>query len=374
MVRWIILASLVVILTVAGTFVVSYVPDASPEPAIALHKTPEGPPPKLELVGPPQFDFGTMPKRTDGAHSWEIKNVGEGPLEIWLEDTSCSCTVAKLADDKKTGAAAKKSVTVPPGESTPIEVSWNTKEWIAFGQTATLGTNDPKQRSVTLRVRGKVLMPVAIEPSETVAFPSVSYEESSRSNLKILSPDQAGLKLTKVTSSKPGLVVTDVKPMTPEEIKELGVLSGYHLIVEVKPGLPLGPFREEVVIQTDHPKQPEVKLAVSGRVMGPISVTPEKLGMPNVGSREGASRDVSLVVRGGKETHIEVAYAPEKLKVAVVPDKASRVPGRYRMTVTVPPGTPGGLVDDRIVLKTDHPQAGEIKIPVSIYVTRSGPG
>ena len=44
------------------------------------------------------------------------------------------------------------------------------------------------------------------------------------------------------------------------------------------------------------------------------------------------------------------------------------------MTVTVPPGTPGGLVDDRIVLKTDHPQAGEIKIPVSIYVTRSGPG
>ncbi len=155
-----------------------------------------------------------MPKRTEGAHSWEIKNVGEGPLELWLEETSCSCTVAKLADEKKAGAAAKKSVTVPPGQSTPIEVSWNTKEWISFGQTATLGTNDPKQRSVTLRVRGKVLMPVAVEPSETVAFPSMSYDEGSRSSLKILSPDQAGLKLTKVTTSKPGLVVTEVKPMT----------------------------------------------------------------------------------------------------------------------------------------------------------------
>ena len=91
--------------------------------------------------------------------------------------------------------------------------------------------------------------------------------------------------------------------MTPEEIKALGVQSGYTPDVEVKPGMPLGPFREELLIQTDHPKQPEVKVASGGAGDGADHRIPEKLGCRTSRSREGASRDVSLVVRGGKETH-----------------------------------------------------------------------
>jgi len=154
MVRWIILACVVVVLTVVGTLAVMYSPDASIEPAFELHKA-EGPPPKLELVGPPEFNFGTMPKRSDGAHSWEVKNVGAGVLDLWLEETSCSCTVAKLADEKLTGAGgAKKTVKIPQGKSTQIEVSWETRDWNNFGQTVTLGTNDPEKSTITLIVKG----------------------------------------------------------------------------------------------------------------------------------------------------------------------------------------------------------------------------
>ncbi len=56
--------------------------------------------------------------------------------------------------------------------------------------------------------------------------------------------------------------------MTPEEIQKLKVKSGYALAIEVKPGLPVGPFREELVIQTDHPDQPEVKVTVVGQDHG----------------------------------------------------------------------------------------------------------
>jgi hypothetical protein len=374
MIRWIILACVVVVLTVAGTLAIVYSPDPAIEPAIVLHKGDEIPP-KLVLVGPPEFNFGTMPKRTDGAHSWEVKNVGAGVLDLWLEETSCSCTVAKLADEKLTGAGgAKKTVKIPPGKSTQIEVSWETRDWNSFGQTVTLGTNDPEKSTITLIVRGKVLLPVAVEPSNTVSFANVSNEETHRASITILSPDQAGLKLTKVVSSKPGLIVAEVLPMTPEQINTLKVKSGYTMAIEVKPGMPLGSFREELLIQTDHPNQSEVKVTVAGKMTGPITVFPEKLEMFNVASRQGASRDLSLMVRGGRETHFEVARAPEKVKVAIVPDDSSRTKGRYRMTVTVPSGTPAGFVDDRIVLKTDHPQVGEVKIPVSIYISRSGAG
>ena len=121
-------------------------------------------------------------------------------------------------------------------------------------------------------------------------------------------------------SSKPGLIVAEAKPMTTEELATLKVKSGYTMSIAIKPGMPQGPFREELVIQTNHPDQPEVKVTVAGTMTGPITVYPEKLEMLNVASREGASREFSLMVRGGKETQFEVARASEKVKVAIVRD------------------------------------------------------
>ena len=44
------------------------------------------------------------------------------------------------------------------------------------------------------------------------------------------------------------------------------------------------------------------------------------------------------------------------------------------MTVTVPPGTAPGPVDGEIILKTDHPSARELKVPVSILISSSSSG
>jgi hypothetical protein len=38
------------------------------------------------------------------------------------------------------------------------------------------------------------------------------------------------------------------------------------------------------------------------------------------------------------------------------------------MKVTVPPGMPPGQILDYIVLKTDHPKAGELKIPLAVSI------
>jgi len=55
--------------------------------------------------------------------------------------------------------------------------------------------------------------------------------------------------------------------------------------------------------------------------------------------------------------------------VAIAPEDRPGAMGKYRMTVTVPPGLSPGLVDEPIVLKTDHPKGGEVRIPVMIYVS-----
>ena len=40
----------------------------------------------------------------------------------------------------------------------------------------------------------------------------------------------------------------------------------------------------------------------------------------------------------------------------------------------MPPGTPAGEIDGDIVLKTDHPKASELKIPVIILISNAIPG
>ena len=366
MVRWVILAVAVVALTALATFAVAFLPD-SESGAFVPAKTRTGPQPKVELDQDPIHQFGKMSQHSTGKHTWNIKNVGAADLELWMEGKpTCSCTIAKLENGQK--------AVVRPGESTAIELEWNTKDFERdnYSQGATFGTNDPDRPTFHLTVAGKVAPAVIVYPTPTIQFPTISNEESHHARLAVFSPDRPGLKLTKLATSKPGLIVAEAAPMTPEEAKQLKTEAGYRVSVEIKPGMPQGAFQEEVVIQTDHPKQPEVKLSLAGIMIGPISVVPEGLRIPDVSGLKGAQRELTLLVRGDHQTHFEVAHAPAKLQVAIARDDSPTFKGRYRMTVTVPPGTPVGPIKDSIILKTDHPQAREVKIPVNIRVSRSG--
>jgi Protein of unknown function (DUF1573) len=367
MTRWISLACALIVLTGAATFVYQTLPDAVPEPTIELHgRKDTGPPPRLELVGDPIHNFGTMVVEVKGSHAWEFKNVGVGPLEVWLEQTTCSCTVATLkSDDGKTN----KKVTVPPGGSTPIEVTWEGHRWGAFGHKATLGTNDPDRPEVELTVHGKMIAPVDVQPSETIAFPDFPQEEGHRTKLAIVSSDLPDLKLIRIETSRPDLIKVQATPMAAAELERRKVKSGYDLTVEIKPGMAMGRFTEGLMIDTNHPRRSEMKLTIAGTVIGPIRVVPDRLQMISVASHKGASKDLALIVRGDRETHFEVASRPEGVAVTITRDEKSGAKGRYRLTVTVPPGTPPGVLSHPIVLKTDHPQVAEVRIPVSIIVS-----
>jgi Protein of unknown function (DUF1573) len=368
MLRWITLASALIIAIGAAVFIYDMLPEPVPEPTMEPTSRPsDGPPPKLEVVGGNSHHFEDMLVGTKSSHSWEFKNVGAGPLEVWLEETTCSCTVAML---KSAEGGSSKRITIAPGRSAPIEVSWEARKPGKFGQAATLGTTDPDDRSVILSILGMVLLPVEVRPSESITLPDAFAEESRRTTLTIVSINRPELKLMKISSSRPGLIVAEAKPMSPEELARLKVKSGYNLAVEIKPGLPPGRFSEEVLIETDHPGRPSLKVALAGNTLGPISAFPPRIEMPNVASRGGASQDLALIVRGGSlETHFEVVSKPEKLRVAISRDEKPEAKGRYRLTVTVPPGTTPGPVRDPIVLKTDHPKVKELRIPVSIFVS-----
>jgi Protein of unknown function (DUF1573) len=369
MLRWIVLAVVVVALTGLATFLSVNAPadyaKVAPAPIVT-----KGPHPIVEVVEPLIHEFGTMAQLTTGTHTWEFKNQGDADLELWFESSTCSCTVAKLKNGDE-----KKTLVVKPKDSTTIDLEWQTKTFHdEYSKGATIGTNDPNRPAVSISVHGKVHPPIMMLPGESITFNTIANDELHYAKIAIFSKDHPDFKITKLLTSRPEFLVAKPEPLTEDQAKQINVKAGYQIVLELKAGMPIGRFQDELLIETNHPLKSEVKATITGNVTGPISVIPERLRMPSVSGREGATREMTIQVRGGKPTKFTVASHPEKVQVDIKPDDTPTQKGRYKLTVTVPKGTAPGPVESEIILKTDHPAAAEIKIPVTILIGNSETG
>ena len=172
----------------------------------------KGPQPKVEIASPLIYDFGTMSQHRKNSHVWEIKNAGEADLEIWLEESTCSCTIAKLQLPARPEGepGPKPRVRVKPNETTPIAVDWDTKTFQnpSYSQGVTIGTTDPAKPTFTLTVKGVVYPPVQVYPPEMINLAAISNEEVSRTAVAVYSMDMPTMKVTKVSTGRPGHLQT----------------------------------------------------------------------------------------------------------------------------------------------------------------------
>jgi hypothetical protein len=61
-----------------------------------------------------QFDFGAVANTGPVSHTFQVHNIGQGPLEITGVATSCGCTSAAVAEDR-----------LAPGTSTDLTVTYD---------------------------------------------------------------------------------------------------------------------------------------------------------------------------------------------------------------------------------------------------------
>ncbi|QEH34212.1 hypothetical protein OJF2_27470 [Aquisphaera giovannonii] len=365
MLRWVILSVAVVVLAAVGTLVSQFAGSSGADWDLPAVNRTKGPQPKLVIEGPLTHEFGDMATQKVSTHKWVVKNEGEGDLDLFLSGSSCMCTVAKLKDQNT-------KETVKPGASTEIEVEWKTKDQIGeFGKDVTLSTNDPSRPQFKLLIHGMVSAPVMVLPQPVegvVSVGSIATDKPSEVSMAFFSPNRPDFKIGKITSSRPDLIEPKVIPLTEDEQKQLKTKGGYRLKMDIKPGIGQGDFREELIVETDHPDAPRMNLTLAGTATGPVSVVPTRLRMMSLDGKGDLRSQVQLLVRGGRTTTFTVAHKPEKVDVEIVPNDGPGAMGRYRMTVTAPPGLPPGIVDDAIILKTDLPGNTEVKVPVSIVV------
>src|SRR5439155_13941269 len=114
------------------------------------------------------------------------------------------------------------------------------------------------------------------------------------------------------------LMVVKTSPLQAEDLTHLkAAKGGYRLDIDIKPGMSLGNFREELVVETDNPDQSKLQATLTGFTTGPISVMPDRLRMVTINSKEESKGQLNLLVRGGHSTNFYVVYKPKNVEVAV---------------------------------------------------------
>src|SRR5207248_732485 len=153
---------------------------------------------------------------------------------------------------------------------------------------ATILTNDPEHPQIRLVVEGVIRPAILVLPTSAIDFLHASNETSHRAQIALVTFDKPDLKILSATSSDPELIAATIEPLSADDLKAMPFARdetperGYRVNVELKPATTLGTFREEVLVRTDHPLQPEIQLIVVGTLTGPISVVPEEIRLSEV--------------------------------------------------------------------------------------------
>jgi hypothetical protein len=332
------------------------------------------------VVDQADFDFGTMDNDATNSHEFVFNNAGDDTLILTKGDTTCRCTLINLVETD-----------IPPGKSAKVALQWTSKNMAGpYRQSATIVTNDPDRPRVTLTITGRVTSPIRVAPTELI-LNNLSVVVSETVEARVFCYSSGNLQITAHELAEADLAkffeVTS-QPLSADELKgEADVKSGVLVKLAVKPGLPLGAFRQKIRLSTNLKESPTIEIPVEGTVTSDIAIVGQGwnektnvLTLGSVSNRKATERKLLLVCRGefGKEVTYRIAQTePDVLKVElgqrnqVKQGRASTTPLMIRIPEGSRPvnhlGTESGELG-RILIKTNHPQVHELQIRVRFAV------
>ncbi len=340
--------------------------------------------PKVQ-VDDEQHRFGKLDVGVAGRHGFVFVNVGSEPLVLGQDRTTCGCCTCVCAVRLPEGPVA-------PGKSAHVTLEWKSTLYVGpFRQTATIVTNDPDRPSVTLSVSGRFMGPVGVVPSQ-VAFSSMRQGQAASSEVRLYSYLPEPLKITGCELSNATTAdCFDVawEPLPTGHVQQEGeARSGYVVRINVRPGLPVGAFRQTIRLKTNSKAVPQVEIPMQGAVVGDISIAGRGwnaqtgvLSMGTITRSEGTEWPLLIVVRGPQAGNVRLQAAgsvPRCLEVELqpLPSAADTGLSLTRLKIRIPPGSEpsmhlGGERGEpgRITIRSDPPLLPELSIEVRFAVS-----
>ncbi|NLX96829.1 MAG: DUF1573 domain-containing protein [Rhodopirellula sp.] len=137
----------------------------------------------------------------------------------------------------------------------------------------------------------------------------------------------------------------------------------------------MGPFHQSATIHTNDPEHPRLTLAITGRIVSAVSISPTNLVLRGISAGEAATGTLKLY--GFQEKPLKITgyevtekATADKFELDHEPLSAEEIAKEqdaqsgHLIRVTLKPGLPLGAFQQKIVLKTDAEDAPTVEIPI----------
>lgn len=350
-------------------------------PQGATAAQPSGAQPRVE-VAEMEYDFGSIESEGEYRHEFLVRNVGDAPLTLRIGDSSCRCTVLDFSQ-----------ATLQPQEGVKIAIQFDAHEYFGpVSQHASLITNDPRNPRVVLKIKANVERSIRVVPAELV-FSRIVRNQAATGEVRLVIFRRQPVTITNIGFAEVGeetlqFLELSHAPLTPAELAgEPGATGGYRITVRVKPGLPVGPFHQKIRITTDQSDIAPLEVPVQGRVESEFGIIGTgwnaQRGILHLGriQRESGSQ-VRIMLRlpalPGQTVEVEpLRSVPDFVQVQVRQEESVQASESVLIpiVISIPAGAgPANYFGNseeelgRIVLKTNHPAAPEIKVLLRLAV------
>lgn len=307
--------------------------------------------PNIEVVGPTEWDFGTIQRQAVEYRDFEIRNSGTETLVLTSIETHCGCVQA-WADERR----------VLPGETLPIHarVTASVYPGRTPQKTITITTNDPDTPILSLMVHGVIEDSFTIEPSP-VSFGEVEPGASPAVEVTVRAKGVTPTRAAQVD------IGSDVVLVERHPDAETGDVVA-ALTLRINPDARRGPFdlRLQVMFPPDSGLAPAA-VPVTGTIGAALDVAPTAINFGLVRENEVYHRTLRVPTVSDLDA-LEVDCQMNYLRAEVERDGAGA-----RVKLTFAPLRGMGTVTGTVVL-TDRGADRMRRVPVVMQFERPSVG
>lgn len=278
-----------------------------------------------------EHDFGSVARGSKAEFSFVLENKYEEDVHIASVQSSCGCTTPTITKQW-----------LKTWEKSEIIAKYNTRSFIGQrAATLTVVIDRPYYAEVQLSVSGYIRSDVVFDPGE-INFGDVDQFSGAEVEVNVNYAGRNNWRIVDVRSANEHFEVE----LTEQKRQENQV--GYKMLVRLNEGAPTGYIEDQLTLVTDDTRLNTIPLAVHGRVLSPLSVSPASLFLGVVEAGESVSKQ--LVVRGKKPFKVVDVKCGDKcfsFKTSSDEKKLHFIP------ITFTAGEKAGKISEKIEIETD---------------------
>ena len=293
-----------------------------------------------------EHDFGTVARGSEQKFRFEITNLYKEDVVIDSVRASCGCTIPSI-----------EKQTIKSLESGAILATYNTKSFVGSrGATVTVTISKPFFAEVQLQIEGFIRGDVVFVPGK-IELGNIKHGATVTQEVTVKYAGRSSWKITDVQCDKDYYEVEIVdRSMVANQVH-------YRLLIRLKPEAPVGYIKDDLVLITDDADKGKLKLAVTGNVIAPVTVSPASMVLGTV--PPGTQVIKRMVVKADQPFKITGVTADQdgfSFEVSKEKKKVHLVPMTF-----VAPGE-AAMINAIIRISTDIQDAPSLSSNVSVNV------